>query len=147
MWPYSEIRRSSIIAASDFGLGQRAAAVPHPGLDGGCHPGTGPRSHGTLDLRPWELQATLLNLSPWQAWVHLYRQKAHPAPDAAPVAQCSLTFECNGMDGEPVTWAVDVAPQTIFSYWPVPDGSAANLQTSLMETGKTKTGARRWAAA
>ena len=29
-----------------------------------------------------------------------------------------VTFECNGMEGEPVTWTVDVEPKTLFSYWP-----------------------------
>lgn len=93
-----------------------------------------------------ERQATLLNLSPWQAWVHLYCQKARPAPDAAPVAPCTVTFQCNGMDGEPVTWAVEVGPKTIFSYWPAKtadDGSSANLQAALMNAGKTEEEARR----
>lgn len=95
---------------------------------------------------PEERQATLLNLSPWQAWVHLYCQKARPAPDAAPVAPCTVTFQCNGMDGEPVTWAVEVEPKTIFSYWPAKtadDGASANLQAALMTAGRTEGEARR----
>ena len=95
---------------------------------------------------PGERQATLLNLSPWQAWVHLYCQKARPAPDVTPVAPCTVTFQCNGMDGEPVTWAVEVGPKTIFSYWPAKtadDGSSANLQAALMNAGKTEEEARR----
>lgn len=85
----------------------------------------------------------MLNLSPWQAWVHLYCQKEHHTPDADP---CRVTFACNGMSGEPVTWTVDVRPQTIFSYWPektASNGSSANLQAALMEAGKTETEARR----
>lgn len=100
----------------------------------------------TPEPDPEERQATLLNLSPWQAWVHLYCQKARPAPDAAPVAPCTVTFQCNGMDGEPVTWAVEVGPKTIFSYWPgktADDGSSANLQAALMNEGKTEEEARR----
>ena len=86
-----------------------------------------------------------MNLSPWQAWVHLYCQKARPASDADPVAPCTARFECNGMSGEPVAWNVDVPPKTIFSYWPnkTVDGMEADLQAALMETGKTGEEARR----
>ena len=90
--------------------------------------------------------ATLLNLSPWQAWVHLYCQKDRPASDADPVAPCRVTFECNGMQGEPVAWTVDVASKTIFSYWPdktAPDGTSANLEAVLIDAGKTREEARR----
>ena len=88
--------------------------------------------------------AVLLNLSPWQAWVHLYCQKDRPASDE-PVAPCTVRFECNGMSGEPVTWNVPVPPKTIFSYWPskTVDGMSANLQAALMEAGKTEEEARR----
>ena len=57
-----------------------------------------------------------------------------------------VTFECNGMEGEPVTWTVDVEPKTIFSYWPnktADDGSSADLQAALMDAGKTEQEARR----
>ena len=50
------------------------------------------------------------------------------------------------MDGEPVTWTVDVEPKTIFSYWPnktSDDGSSADLQAALMDAGKTEQEARR----
>ena len=87
-----------------------------------------------------ELRATLLNLSPWQAWIHLYCQK--PQFDATP---CTVTFECNGMSGDPVDWTVDVRPKTIFSYWPnkTVNGTSANLQAALMDEGKTEEDARR----
>lgn len=39
----------------------------------------------------------LLNLSPWQAWVHLYC--GYGASDAG----CTIFFRCNGMEGGPVT--------------------------------------------
>ena len=87
-------------------------------------------------------RATLLNLSPWQAWVHLYCLKDR-GTDAAP---CAVTFECNGQSGEPVTWPVTVAPKTIFSYWPnktAPDGTAADLQAALIAAGKPEDEARR----
>ena len=82
--------------------------------------------------------AALLNLSPWQAWVHLYCREDAQA--------CRVTFECNGQTGEPVTWTVDVEPKTIFSYWPnktADDGSSADLQAVLMDAGKTEEEARR----
>ena len=91
-------------------------------------------------------QATLPNLSPWQAWVHLYCLKDRAGPDADPPAPCAVTFECNGQSAEPVTWPVEVAPKTIFIYWPnktATDGTAANLQAALMAAGKTVEEARR----
>lgn len=77
--------------------------------------------------------ADLVNLSPWQSWVHLYCREEERT--------CRVTFECNGMKGEPVTWTVDVEPKTIFSYWPnktADDGSSADLQAALMDAGKTQ---------
>ena len=90
-------------------------------------------------------RATLLNLSPWQAWVHLYYQKDRPASDADTVNPCTIRFECNGMEGEPVSWNVTVPPKTIFSYWPnkTVNGMSANLQAALMEAGKMEEEARR----
>ena len=88
-------------------------------------------------------RATLLNLSPWQAWVHLYCLKDRAGPDAAP---CAVTFECNGQSGEPVAWPVEVAPKTIFSYWPnktASDGTDADLQAALIAAGKPEDEARR----
>ena len=82
--------------------------------------------------------ATLLNLSPWQSWVHLYCREAEQT--------CRATFTCNGMDGEPVTWTVDMEPKTIFSYWQnktADDGTPADLQAALMDAGKTEAEARR----
>lgn len=82
----------------------------------------------------------LLNLSPWQAWVHLYC--GYGASDAG----CTIFFRCNGMEGEPVTWDVAVPRETGFSYWPgrtADDGSSADLQAALMDAGKTEAEARR----
>ncbi len=90
-------------------------------------------------------RATLPNLSPWQAWVHLYCLKDRTGSDADPPAPCAVTFECNGQSGEPVTWPVEVAPKTIFSYWPnkTVDGMSADLQAALMAAGKPVEEARR----
>ena len=86
-------------------------------------------------------QATLPNLSPGQAWVHLYCLKDRD-PDVAP---CAVTFECNGQSGEPVTWPVEVGPKSIFSYWPnkTVGGLSANLQAALIAAGKPEDEARR----
>ena len=92
------------------------------------------------------LRATLLNLSPWQAWVHLYCLKDRAGPDADPPAPCAVTFECNGQSGDPATWPVEVAPKTIFSYWPnktASDGMDADLQAALIAAGKPEDEARR----
>ena len=50
------------------------------------------------------------------------------------------------MEGEPVTWTVDVEPKTIFSYWQnkiADDGMSADLEAMLIRQGKTETEARR----
>lgn len=50
------------------------------------------------------------------------------------------------MEGDPVTWTVDVEPKTIFSYWPnktTDGGTPANLEAMLVQQGKTETEARR----
>ena len=88
----------------------------------------------------------MLNLSPGQAWVHLYCLKDLAGPDTNPPAPCAVTFECNGQSGETVTWPVEVAPKTIFSYWPnktAPDGTAADLHAALIAAGKPAEEARR----
>lgn len=104
---------------------------PWNNVHGGCG------QPGHIHLEDMERKATLMNLSPWQAWVHLYCQE--------PDEDCSVTFACNGMSGEPVTWNVTVSPKIIFSYWPnkTVDGRNANLQAALMEAGKTEEEARR----
>ena len=104
-----------------------------------------PEIQPTTARSPGGPAAVLMNLSPWQAWVHLYCQKPRPAPDDDPAAPCTVRFECNGMSGEPASWTVNVAPKTIFSYWPtkMANGTSANLQAALMEAGKTEEEARR----
>ena len=102
-------------------------------------PGQQPSSPVPRGTRP-VTSVVLLNLSPWQAWVHLYCR--YGAPDAG----CTISFRCNGMEGEPVTWDVAVPRETGFSYWPgrtVDDGSSGDLQAALMDAGKTEAEARR----
>ena len=99
----------------------------------------------TTETERGDRRATLLNLSPWQAWVHLYCLKDRAGPDADPPAPCAVTFECNGQSGEPVAWPVEVGPKTIFSYWPnkTVDGLSADLQAALIAAGKPEEEARR----
>ena len=102
-------------------------------------PGQQPSSPVPRGTRP-VTSVVLLNLSPWQAWVHLYCE--YGAPDAG----CTIFFRCNGMEGEPVTWDVAVPRETGFSYWPgktTDDGMSADLQAALMDAGKTEEEARR----
>ena len=59
---------------------------------------------------------------------------------------CTVTFTCNGMTRESVTWSVPAAPRRIFSYWPgetVADGTSANLRAALIKAGKTEEEADR----
>ena len=91
------------------------------------------------------LRATLLNLSPAQAWVHFYCRKAHP-PDADTVDPCNVRLQCGQGGGTPVAWNVTVAPETLFSYWPdrtAADGTSDNLAAALTAAGKTAAEARR----
>ena len=89
-----------------------------------------------------ERKATLMNLSPWQAWVHLYCQEE----EVDDSGKCHVDFRCNGTEGESVSWTVEVEQYRIFSYWPAKrasDGTSANLQAALMEAGKLEDEARR----
>ena len=50
------------------------------------------------------------------------------------------------MEGDPVSWTVEVDQYRIFSYWPTKtasDDTSANLQAALMEAGKPEDEARR----
>ena len=88
---------------------------------------------------------TLLNLSPAHAWVHFYCRKAH-RPDAETADPCNVQLQCGQQDGPSVAWDVDVAPETIFSYWPgrtAADGTSANLAAALVAAGKTEAEAQR----
>ena len=88
---------------------------------------------------------TLLNLSPAQAWVHFYCRKVHQ-PDAGTVDPCTVRLQCGQRDGPSVAWDVDIAPETILSYWPgrpASDGIPGNLAAALVAAGKTEAEARR----
>ena len=88
---------------------------------------------------------TLLNLSPAHAWMHFYCRKAH-RPDAETADPCNIQLQCGQQDGASVAWDVDVAPETIFSYWPgrtAADGTSDNLAAALVAAGKTEAEAQR----
>ena len=83
--------------------------------------------------------ATLLNLSPWRSYVHLFCDKTGGA-------DCAVTFRCGQQSGAPVTWPVEVEPSRIFTYWPnKTDGAGrpAGLEAALVNAGLTSTEARR----
>ncbi len=88
---------------------------------------------------------TLLNLAPAHAWVHFYCRKAYQ-PDAETVEPCTIRLQCGQRDGASVAWGVEVAPETIFSYWPgrtTPEGTSDNLAAALIAADKTEAEARR----
>ncbi len=88
---------------------------------------------------------TLLNLAPAHAWVHFYCRKAQH-PDAETVEPCTVRLQCGQRDGASVAWGVEIAPETIVSYWPgrtTPEGTLDNLAAALVAAGKTEAEARR----
>ena len=89
--------------------------------------------------------ATLLNVAPAQAWVHFYCRKAHD-PAAETVDPCNVRLQCGQQAGAPVAWDVEVAPETIVTYWPgrtTADGTPADFAAALVAAGKTEAEARR----
>lgn len=81
--------------------------------------------------------ATLLNLSPWQSWIHFYCLK-----DSQPA--CTATLLCGQADGAPVTWNVSVSPKNIFAYYPnKPATDGGNFEAALVAAGMTAENARR----
>ena len=82
--------------------------------------------------------STLLNLSPWQSWVHLFCEKTSPPG-------CGITLWCGQQTGTPVTWNITVEPGQIFSYWPTKmvDGRAAGLEAALVDASLSPEAARR----
>ncbi len=100
----------------------------------------------TFDASAPSHVATLMNLSPWQAWVHFYCRKAYQ-PDAETADPCRVSLQCGQRDGAaPVAWNVEVAPETLFTYWPgrtAADGTPADFEAALVAAGKTDVEARR----
>ena len=113
-------------------------------VGGAVMPVANPPVMSAADAPPTRL-GTLLNLSPAQAWVHFYCRKAHQ-PDAETADPCTVQLQCGQQDGSSVAWGMEVAPETIVSYWPgrtAPDGTPDNLAAALVAAGKTEAEARR----
>ena len=74
--------------------------------------------------------AAVLNLSPWQSWVHLFCEKTSPPG-------CDVTFWCGQQTGTPVTWNIEWEPGRIFTYWPgkTDMGRVADFEAALVEEG------------
>ena len=92
-----------------------------------------------VDAQAQDEVATLLNLSPWQSYVHLFCDKTGGA-------DCAVTFRCGQQSGAPVTWPVEVEPSRIFTYWPNKTdgfGRPAGLEAALVNAGLTSPEARR----
>lgn len=89
-----------------------------------------------------EKVATLMNLSPQQAYVHLYcaLERSEAADDETRPA-CNVFFLCGQtVDRDPVSWEVAVNPKTIFSYWPGKTDSQAaadDFEAALVAAGLT----------
>lgn len=91
------------------------------------------------DAQAQDEVAALLNLSPWQSYIHLFCDKTDGA-------DCAVTFRCGQQSGAPVTWPVEVEPSRIFTYWPNKTdgfGRPAGLEAALVNAGLTSTEARR----
>ena len=117
-------------------LGSGAAFAQGPDDLGGAERATGPYTLH-VGLTTSERVATLLNLSPWQSWVHFYCLK-----DSRPA--CVATLLCGQVDGEPVTWNVSVNPKNIFSYYPnKPAAKGGDFEAALVATGMSAENARR----
>ena len=81
-----------------------------------------------------------MNLKPARALVHVWYLSTPASGD------CTVTFTCNGMAGESVTWDVSVPSKTISAYWPsktAVDGSSASLRAALITAGKSEEEANR----
>ena len=90
-----------------------------------------------------EKVATLMNLSPQQAYVHLYcaLERSESADDDETSPTCNVFFLCGQIaDRDPVLWEVAVDPKTIFSYWPGKTDSNAvpdDFEAALVAAGLT----------
>ena len=90
-----------------------------------------------------EKVATLMNLSPQQAYVHLYcaLERSEAADDDETSPTCNVFFLCGQtVDRDPVSWEVAVNPKTLFSYWPGktdPQAAADDFEAALVAAGLT----------
>lgn len=131
-----KVSKMAIAVSATVMLASSAVFAQGPDDLGGTDTATGPYTlHVALTTS--ERVATLLNLSPWQSWVHFYCLKdSHPA--------CTATLLCGQVDGAPVTWDVSINPKNILTYYP---GKAAtdggNFEAALLAAGMTAEKVRR----
>lgn len=106
----NKVSRMAVVVGVTVMLGSGAAFAQGPDDLGGAERATGPYTLH-VGLTTSERVATLLNLSPWQSWIHFYCLK-----DSQPA--CVATLLCGQKDGDPVTWNVSINPKNIFAYYP-----------------------------
>ena len=132
----NKVSRMAVVVGVTVMLGSSAAFAQGPDDLGGAERATGPYTLH-VGLTTNERVATLLNLSPWQAWIHFYCLK-----DSRPA--CVITLLCGQADGEPVTWNVSVNPKNIFAYYPnKPAAQGGDFEAALVATGMPAENARR----
>ena len=124
----NKVSRMAVVVGVTVMLGSGAAFAQGPDDLGGAERATGPYTLH-VGLTKSERVATLLNLSPWQSWIHFYCLK-----DSRPA--CVATLLCGQKDGEPVTWNVSVNPKNIFGYYPnKPAAQGGDFEAALVAAG------------
>lgn len=132
----NKISRMAVVVGITVMLGSGAAFAQGPDDLGGAERATGPYTLH-VGLTTSERVATLLNLSPWRAWIHFYCLKDSRPP-------CVVTLLCGQADGEPVTWKVSVNPKNIFTYYQnKPQTEGGDFEAALVAAGMPTENARR----
>lgn len=132
----NKVSRMAVVIGVAVILEAGAAFAQGPDDLGGAERATGPYTLH-VGLTTNERVATLLNLSPWQSWVHFYCLK-----DSQPA--CVATLLCGQKDGDPVTWNVSVNPKNIFAYYQnKPAAQGGDFEAALVAAGMPPENARR----
>ena len=132
----NKVARIAVAVSTTVMLASSTAFAQGPDDLRGTDTATGPYTLH-VGLTTNERVATLLNLSPWQSWIHFYCLK-----DSQPA--CTATLLCGQADGDPVTWDVSINPKNIFAYYPnKPAAEGGNLEAALVARGVTAENARR----
>lgn len=132
----NKVSRMAVVVGVAVMLEAGAAFAQGPDDLGGAERATGPYTLH-VGLTTSERVATLLNLSPWQSWIHFYCLK-----DSRPA--CVITLLCGQADGDPVTWNVSVNPKNIFAYYQnKPAAQGGDFEAALVAAGMPAENARR----
>ena len=132
----NKVSRMTVVVGVTVMLGSGAAFAQGPDDLGGAERATGPYTLH-VGLTTSERVATLLNLSPWQSWIHFYCLK-----DSQPA--CVITLLCGQADGDPVTWNVSVNPKNIFAYYQnKPAAQGGDFEAALVAADMPAENARR----